>query len=65
MKNILGVEFAEKLPGLLPENREVLSYVLNGISPKAQAIYKAEDVRDAVKPLVKHLETLVKKPPLD
>jgi len=65
LKNALGLEFVRRLPKLFLENREVFPNVLKGISPGEQAIYQSGDAKEAAKQLVEHLETLVKRLPLD
>ena len=63
LKTTLGLEFVRKIPKLFPKNRTVLPYMLDGMSPKEQAIYESKDAEEAANQLLEHLNTLVEKLP--
>jgi len=63
LKTTLGLEFVRKIPKLFPKNRVVLPYMLDGMSPKEQAIYESKDAEEAANQLLEHLNTLVEKLP--
>jgi len=60
-KNTLGLEFVRIMPKLLSENRPILPYIFDEMSPKEQAVYKSENVKEAANQLLEHLKTLVEK----
>lgn len=62
-KNTLGLEFVRMMPKLLSENRPILPYIFDEMSPKEQAVYKSENVKEAANQLLEHLKTLVEKLP--
>jgi len=61
LKTILGLEFSRRMPTLFPENRTVLPYLIDGMSPKEQAIYKSKDVKEAANRLLEHLNMMIEK----
>jgi len=63
LKTTLGLEFVKKMPRLLPENRNIFPYILDGMSPKEQALYKSKETKEAANRLLEYLNMIVKKIP--
>jgi len=61
LKTTLGLEFVKMMPKLFPENRNILPHVLDGMSPKEQAIYSSEETEEAAKQVLEYLENIVEK----
>lgn len=62
LRAALGPEFAERIPKLFPEGRNVFGHILESMAPKEQAIYRTESVKDAASQLLKYLNTTIKEP---
>jgi len=61
LKATLGLEFVRKMPKLFPKDRKVLPYILDGMTPKEQAIYESEEAKEAANQLLEYLNALVEK----
>lgn len=61
LKTTVGVEFVTEMPKLFPEDRDISPYILDGMSPKEQAIYKSKETREAAKRVLEYLEMNVEK----
>ena len=57
IRNVLGSEFVERMPKLLmPDNRNIKPFLLDGISPEELAILKSKNAKEAARLFFENLE---------
>lgn len=61
LKVTLGLEFVKKMQKLFPNNRKILPYIFNEMSPKEQAIYESKEIEEAAKRILEFLNPLIKR----
>jgi DNA-binding transcriptional ArsR family regulator len=49
IRNVLGSEFVERIPELLPDNRNIMPFLLDGISSEELAMLKSKNAKEAAR----------------
>jgi DNA-binding transcriptional ArsR family regulator len=56
MRNVLGSEFVNRIPKLIPNNRNIMSFLLDGISQEEQTLLKSKNAKEATKQFIESIK---------